>query len=223
MTYVIANPCGNAEKVSRLLRKIKFSESDLLYVIGNVVDYGPEPMELIEDLSMRANVYPVAGERDYRAAQLLSDFDKMNAGKAPDPSFMEEMSDWVRDGGLPTMEGYRALDAEAREGVLDYLGEMALYEEAEIKGKKYILLYAGIAGFEPGDDPADYLPDDFFSEPLPKDKKLFDDATVIVGGVPCESGKIERGEGSIYLDCGAKDGGPLAAICLETGEEFYAE
>ena len=223
MTYVTAAPCGNAEKMAELIRRIRLTENDLLYVIGDLADGGPAPMELIEDLSMRVNVYPVAGARDYLAAQMLTEFEKMNAGKQTSPSFMEEMGDWVRGGGLTTMEGYRALDAEAREGALDYLCDMALYEEAEAGGKRFVLLYAGIAGFEKGDDPADFLPDDFFSEPLPKDRKLFDDATVIVGGVPTESGRIERGEGSIYLNCGAKDGGPLAALCLETGEEFYVE
>ena len=177
----------------------------------------------MEELSYRANIYPVAGERDFLAARLLSGFEKMNAGEAPEPDFVEEMGDWVRDGGMPTMEGYRALDADGREGVLDYLCEMALYEEVTVGGKTYILVYAGIAGFEKGDDPADFLPADFFSEPLEKDVCLFDDATVIVGGVPTDSGKIEHGNGSIYLDCGAKDGGALAALCLETGEEFYAE
>lgn len=221
MTYVIANPCGNAQKFQELLKTIHFSDSDTLYVIGNLVDFGPDPIGLVEELSYSANIYPVAGERDFLAAQLLSGFEKMNSGKTPDPNFVSEMSDWVRDGGLPTMESFRALDADGREGILEYLGDMALYEEVSVKGKNFILVYAGISGFEKGDDPADFLPDDFFSEPLAKNVRLFDDTTVIVGGVPTESGKIERGEGSIYLDCGAKDGGPLAALCLETGEEFY--
>lgn len=222
MTYVIANPCGNFDKFEELLNKIRFSDRDLLYVIGNVVDYGPAPIELVENLSVRANVYPVAGEHDYLAAQMLSGFDRMNAGKTPDASFMEEMSEWVRDGGLSTMEGYRALDEEGREGVLDYLGEMALYEEVEVKGEKYVLLYAGVADYEAGSDLDDYLPDDFFSDPVSPDRRLFEGATVIVGGVPTKSAKIERGKGSIFLDCGVKDGGLLAALCLETGEEFYA-
>ena len=223
MTYVVANPCGNLEKLQALLSKIRFSDSDTLYLIGNLVDFGPDPVGLVEELSYRANVYPVAGERDYLAARLLSGFEKMNAGTAPAPDFMEEMGNWVRDGGMPTMEGYRALDADGREGILDYLCEMPLFEEVTLQGKTYVLVYAGIAGFENGDDPADFLPDDFFSEPRSKNQKLMDNATVIVGGVPTESGKIERGAGSIYLDCGAKDGGALAALCLETGEEFYAE
>ena len=223
MTYVIANPCGDAQKMERMLRKIRFSDRDLLYVIGNIVDYGSTPMELIADLSVRANVYPVAGERDYLASQMLSGFEKMSAGKKPSPSFMEDMTQWIHDGGLPTMEGYRALDSDEREGVMDYLGEMALYEEAEVKGQTYVLLYKGIEGYEAGSSLDEYLPEDFFSEPLSKDRKLFENAIAVIGGVPTESGKIERGNGSIFLDCGAGQGGRLAALCLETGEEFYVE
>jgi len=42
-----------------------------------------------------------------------------------------------------------------------------------------------------------------------------------VGHLPTKSGKIERAEGLIRIDCGVKDGGALACLCLETGEEYY--
>ena len=45
--------------------------------------------------------------------------------------------------------------------------------------------------------------------------------TLIVGHVRTKSGKIERGEGSIFLDCGVAEGGRLGCLCLETGKEFY--
>ena len=34
--------------------------------------------------------------------------------------------------------------------------------------------------------------------------------------------EIERGEGSIFLDCGVCEGGKLGCLCLENGKEFYA-
>lgn len=221
MTYVTSNPCGNAEKMRELMRRIRFSDRDLLYVIGNLADYGDEPMELIADMSVRVNVYPIAGERDYLAARMLEGIVRTENGQTPDADFVGEMSAWIRDGGMNTVQGFRALDADGREGVLEYLGDMTLFEETTIGGERYIMVYAGIADYEQGSDPEDYLPDDFFSEPLSRDRRLIPDATVIVGGVPTESGKIERGNGSIFLDCGVRDGGPLACLCLETGEEFY--
>ena len=95
-------------------------------------------------------------------------------------------------------------------------------EEVEAGGKEYLLVHAGIADYDPDSDLEDYLPEDFFSEPLDASYALVEGKTVIVGHVPTGSGKIERGVGSIFMDCGVCEGGKLACLCLETGEEFYA-
>ncbi len=223
MTYVMSDIHGNYQKFRALLSEISFKEDDVLYILGDLVDYGDEAMELIEDVSIRLNVYPVAGEHDFLAARMLHGFDKMlKSGATPDAEYVAEMTAWVKDSGAPTLEGFRALDAEGREGVLDYLSEMPLFEEVEAGGKSYVLVHAGIADYDPDSDLEDYLPEDFFSEPLDASYELIEGKIVIVGHVPTKSGKIERGEGSIFIDCGACEGGKLACLCLETGEEYYA-
>ena len=222
MTYVVSNLHGNYRKFLSLLKKIKFGEDDVMYVLGDIVDYGDEPMELIEDLSVRLNVYPIAGEHDYLAVRMLSGFDRMlKSGETPEPEYISEMTAWVSDGGQQTLDAFRALDGERREGVLDYLGDMALFEETEVNGTVYLLVHAGIAGYRKEKDLEEYLPDDFFSEPLDPEIRMSEDMTVIVGHTPTKSGRIERGEGSIFLDCGLADGGKLGCLCLETGEETY--
>lgn len=223
MTYVISDIHGDYEKFKNLLAQIDFRAEDILYILGDVVDFGKDSMELIADLSVRVNVYCIAGEHDFLAARMLSGFSKMlESGASPDPEFVSEMTAWVQNGGQATLEAFRALDAEAREGVLEYLEDMTLFEELEIKGKQYILVHAGIADYDPDADLYDYLPEDFFSEPLSADFALAEGKTVVVGHVPTKSGKIERGVGSIFLDCGAGEGGTLGCLCLENGKEFYA-
>ena len=222
MTYVVSNLHGDYDKFTALLEQIKFKDTDLMYVLGDIVDYGDQSMELIADLSVRVNVYSIAGEHDYRAARLLTGFDRMlKNGSAPDADYIAEMTAWVQDGGQPTLEGFRALDEEQREGVLDYLCDLALFEEAEIKGENYLMVHAGIADFDPDGDLDDYQPEDFFSEPLDGSRPLMEDATVIVGHSPTENGKITYGEGSIFVDCGVVNGGKLGCLCLESREEFY--
>ncbi len=223
MTYVLSDIHGNYEKFQSILSQISFRDSDVMYILGDILDYGDASMELIDDLSVRTNVYPIAGEHDFLAARMLQGFSKMlESGSAPDPDFISEMTAWVQDGGQPTMDAFRQMDPDSREGVLEYLEEMMLFDEIEVKGKKYVLVHAGIADYEAGSDLADYLPEDFFSEPLDAAYELIDGVTVIVGHVPTRTGKIERGEGSIFLDCGAGEGGKLGCLCLESGEEFYA-
>ncbi len=216
MTYVISDISGNYQKFKALMDNVLINDSDTLYILGNTVDFGDEPMELIEDISMRSNVYAVAGARDYLAARMLYGFDKMlKSGAAPDADYIAEMTAWVSEGGQPTLEGFRALDADAREGVLDYLTEMTLYEEADVKGKSYVLLSRGIANYTADTDLADYEPEDFFADDATAPE--IEDAIVIVGGEPTKSGKIEREGNVIRINCGAK----LACLCLENGKEFY--
>ncbi len=220
MTYVMANLHGDLAAYREMIKKIKLSKKDILYLLGDVVDYGEDSAALLTDLSMCENVYPIAGEHDYVALRMLSGFDRMlKSGAAPDADFAAEMVAWTADGGNVTLEGFRALDEDMREGMIDYLSEFSLFEEVEAGGKQFLLVHAGILDYEEGKNLDDYAPEDFFTAPERENYGGYD--AVIVGHAPTASGKIERDGNVIRIDCGKKDGGALACLCLETGEEFY--
>lgn len=228
MTYVISDIHGNLDKFNEILEKIRFNDNDVMYVLGDMVDMGESPMELLCDLSMRYNVIPIVGDHDLLALRLLGELDKvLRGGAMPDAEIMGELTDWIRKGGARTIEGFKALDDDMKEGILEYLEELSLYEEVEVKGKKYLLLHAGIADFDPDTPLEDYMPEDLIGESLDPMRPYFDGVTVIAGHTPTErlggeKGKILYGDGSILIDCGAGYGGPLGCLCLENGKEFYA-
>ena len=220
MTYVISDLNGNLAKFRALTEKLSLADDDVLYVLGDSADYGEQTVELLTDMSMRANVYPVAGDHDFTALKMLTGFEKMlKSGAAPDPEFAADMMAWAADGGKVTLDGYRALDEEMREGILDYLSEFSLFEEATAGGKDYVLVHAGIGGFDPALSPDEYEPEDFFV-PAKLGERFYPDKTLIVGGAPT-GGKIEREEGLIRINCGLRETGVLGCLCLETGEEIY--
>lgn len=231
MTYVVANLHGHLEEYQTLLQTIRFNaEHDVLYVLGDTVDIGPDPMGLIEDMSLRLNVYPIAGECDYRAAKMLVGYEKMQAamqkGEAPDPDFVADLTAWIKDGGEPTLTGYRALDKDMQEGVIDYLSDMPLYEEVTVNGSDYFLLHQGIYDFTPDVEPDWLEPEDFFSEAIDPTAKYFEDKTIIVGHTPTSednggAGRIFYGNGTVFIDCGLGRGGRLGCLRLEDGKEFY--
>ncbi|MBQ8345262.1 MAG: metallophosphoesterase [Clostridia bacterium] len=228
MIYAVANLHGSKEKFDRLLKDIRFSDHDVMYVLGDMVDYGEQSMELLCDLSMRYNVIPILGEHDLRALRMLTELDKMlRDGVTPEPEILSEMTEWIRDGGAPTMEGFKALDDDMKEGILEYLSDLSLYEEVEAGGRKYLLLHAGIADFDPETPLEDYMPEDFISEALDVSMPLFSDVTVVAGHVPtyeiegAERGKIYRGEGCLLIDCGAAFDEALGCIRLDDETEFY--
>ena len=222
MTYVMTNLHGELQKFQDMLSQIRFRDSDVLYILGDLVDFGEDSMELIADLSVRVNVYPIAGEHDFLAARMLTELDKMlKDGSTPAPDVLSEMAAWMQNGGEKTISAFRALDEEQREGVLDYLCDLSLFEEAEVRGKTYLMVHAGIADYTAGSDLDDYLPEDFFTETPDPDYPLVEGCTLIVGHAPTKSGKIERGEGTVYLHCGVEEGGRLACLRLEDQREFY--
>ena len=221
MTYVTANLHGDAEGFKALLQTLKFKDKDILYVLGDSVDFGEGAMDLLIDMSMRDNVFPLAGEHDLKALRMLSAFQRMlDNGEAPSPEFSAEMTAWAKDGGMATLGGYRALDADMREGVLDYLSEFTLCEEVEIGSRSFVLAHAGLANYDADKLPEDYTPEDVFTAALPP-KDFFAAHTLVVGHTPTARGKIEYRDGVYHIDCGAGRGGKIAALCLETGEEYY--
>lgn len=227
MTYVCSDIHGCYDKFKKMLKEIQFSDGDVMYLLGDVVDYGDDPMGLLCDVSMRYNVIPILGDCDYRAYRLLTELGKMLDGEQADAEAISEMAEWLQDGGANTIEGFKKLDSDMREGVLEYLADMSLYEEVTVNGKKYVLVHAGIADFDADTPLDDYMPEDFISEPMNPDAPYFSDAVLIAGHVPtytvdgAEHGKIYRGEYGYLIDCGAAFGEALGVMRLEDGKKFY--
>ena len=227
MTYVVSNIHGDYESFKALLETINFKDTDIMYILGDIVDYGEGGIELINDISMRYNVYPIVGEHDFTALKMLAGFSRMlESGETPTPEFISEMTEWSADGGAVTLSAFRELDEDAREGVIDYLSDMALYEEIEVSGQEYLLVHAGIANFTPDIDLDTLDPEDFFGEALDLTKKYYDDKIIIVGHNPttsdnCGEDRIFYGNNSIDIDCGVARGGRLGCLCLENKKEYY--
>ena len=69
MHYVMSDLHGCYEEYLELLRKIRFSDEDVLYVLGDVIDRGPEPVTLLQDMMMRSNVIPLIGNHRSRVCR----------------------------------------------------------------------------------------------------------------------------------------------------------
>lgn len=222
MIYVVSDINGNYEKFKSLLCEISFKDSDVMYILGDIVGDGEDSIGLICDISMRYNVLPILGESDYEALPLLTELDGMLGGNAPDPESLQKLAAWMQNGGQSTIEGFKALDADMREGVIDYISDMALYEEVSVKGKDYLLVHAGIADFDPDAELDEYMPEDFISTLLDTEAEYYDNKTIIVGHTPTSElggkDKIFRApNGCIFINCGET----LGCLRLDDGKEFY--
>ena len=68
MHYVISDIHGCYEKYRGILQAIRLRSEDTLYVLGDVVDRGPDGIRILQDMMGRANVYPILGNHEFMAA-----------------------------------------------------------------------------------------------------------------------------------------------------------
>lgn len=64
MDYCISDIHGYYDLFCRLLEKIKFSGADKLYVLGDMIDKGPDSIRLAKLLFSMPNVFCIAGNQN---------------------------------------------------------------------------------------------------------------------------------------------------------------
>jgi len=220
MTYVCSNIRGDFPRFMELFKNIKFNDDDIMYIVGDTIDFHEQSMPLICDLSMRSNVYPVMGAHELLALSMLKGFDNMlKNGKKPDSAYIEKMNSWMVNGGKTTFDGFRSLDKEMKEGVLDYLSEFAPYEEAFTDKNEYILVYSGISGFTAGRELDEYKPNSFIDCKKELSEAIYFKDKVVIIGYSGGGDKIKRIGKNIIMDCTLDD--KIACLCLENNKEYY--
>lgn len=224
MRYIMADIHGEYELFLKMLEKISFSDSDELYICGDIIDKGPQSVRLAGYISSLKNVHAILGNHEHMFLQfyhsLLSD-----SGESSD-AIMSKLREYFPDGEL--------LDWE----IVDFIDGLPAYIEEE----DFICVHAGV----PLDSQRRILPlssasvnqlvnDRRFKEPSVKhesEKCVFFGHTqtnCISGeckilGYPREKGKKPSTVSDFYkihLDTGAWSNGVLGCFAIDSLRAFY--
>lgn len=227
MNYVISDIHGYYVEYLELLKQMNFKESDNLYVLGDIVDKGPEPVKLLQDMMFRVNVFPLLGNHDYSAMKLLLAMQKGADALSADEQ--KELKEWMQEGGAVTAKQFMELDEEEREDILDYMGEFLLYAEVKAGRSRFVLVHAGLDHFLPERDLEDYHYSELIYHEPDYNKVYFKDRILVTGHRPTFKideqyrGMIFEKNNHVAIDCGAAYGERLGAYCLETGKKYYVD
>lgn len=234
MIYVCSDIHGNYEKYRALIEKISLRDEDTLYVLGDVIDRGPEGVRILQDMMTRPNVVPLLGNHELMAASclgwMLKEITETSLA-ALGPAQLGALHGWMGNGGEPTFRAVCRLPREEREALLEYLQEMELYAQVEAGGRVFLLVHAGLDQFDPDKELEDYDLEDFLFCRPDLEKTYYSDKYLLYGHTPTrvlyqQLGKppadtiLHRGR-QIAIDCGCGWDGRLGCLCLDTMEEWY--
>lgn len=234
---------GRYDKYIAMLEKINFSDNDILFVLGDVIDRGSQGMAILKDMMMRTNVYPILGNHEYMAITaipwLMQEITEETVEKI-DPEMMQGLIEWLNVGGSSSIIEFRRLSRDDQEAILEYLTEFELYETVEVGCKEYVLVHAGLTNFDEERSLSSYdLSEVLFQRP-DYEIKYFKDKYLVTGHTPTRvayaaersvlleelssdeyQDLIFKKNNHIAIDCGSSFGGNLGCICLDTLEEYY--
>lgn len=231
--YVISDIHGEYVAYREMLRRIELKPTDTLFVLGDILDRGPEPVEVALDLMERPNAVCLAGNHELMALEcmrfLLREVTE-SALSELSMAVLHKLANWQYNGCRSTVEGFRRLRPARRREVLEFIAGFDLYAETEAGGTRYVLVHAGLGNFDPERALEDYELDELIWERPDYERAYFPDRFVVTGHTPTliipgnpRPGYIFRKNNHIAVDCGAVFGGRLGCLCLDTGEEFYVE
>lgn len=234
MRYIISDLHGHYDKYRAILGAIQFRSTDTLYVLGDVIDRGPDGCRILLDMMGRPNVFPILGNHEFAAAMcmpwLLEEVTDQSLDALGEDQ-IAALSEWIANGGGPTLRELKRLCQEEREDLLEYIREMDLYAEVEAGGRSFVLTHSGLDHFAPEKSLEAYeLMDFLFARPS-LNTEFFRDKYLVYGHTPTrllhqQAGEtpaddiIRRGT-QIAVDCACGYDGRLGCLCLDTLEEFY--
>lgn len=233
MVYVVSDIHGEYDKLIDLLDKIKLKETDTLYVLGDILDRGPHPIKTLRKLMNMPNVICMVGNHELMALIclefLMKEITDMSIEEL-DEEMLDNLVTWQVNGSKSTINEFNQLDVKAKQEVIEFIKDFVVYEEVSVNDKDYLLVHAGLGNYSPEKEIEDYSLHELLWMRADYDVQYFENTYVVTGHTPTQTiegnshpGYICQQNNHIAIDCGAHyPGGRLAALCLDTGEEYYS-
>ena len=164
MIYVTSDIHGRFDYFKKLLKKIKFSNKDYLFILGDVIDrHHDGGVSILKWLLVQPNVQLILGNHEAMCLSCEWLFDEIRSEKdlsSLDHAKLKCYMNWRHNGAEPTMKALREETAEVREDIFDYLKDCPLYDTVHVGSRDFVLVHGGLGNFAPDKPLSSYEPFD---------------------------------------------------------------
>lgn len=209
--YITADIHGELDRFEAMLDGIGLGRDDRLYILGDVLDRGEQPLETLHRIMPMKNVRLLLGNHEKMCMDYLL--------------MCLEEDIWRLCGGGTTLAALAGTSVAEQEKIFSYLADAPDYLGMMAGDEKFYLVHAL---------PSNQAKNRLWGRPDPEDDfSRFGVGTVIFGHTPTaylnpdQTGhwRIWHGRGAIGLDCGCghleDDRRRLAVLRLNDMEEYY--
>lgn len=147
--YVTSDAHGHVRALDEVLEQVSLGENDELYVLGDLIDRGPDPMGVVSLVCSLPQAHVLLGNHEDLMMLAIG-----RTGAPRDGAFdtsgldVEAFTDWMnwmQNGGATTAGQLERLSCEEFAGYLDWVRELPLYATATAGGRIFALSHAGIS------------------------------------------------------------------------------
>lgn len=229
--YVCSDLHGQFELYKTIISQLK--EGDKLYILGDVIDRGPDGIRILQDILQRQEQIELfVGNHELMMIQSL---------------FIEnekEKQNWIREanGGRKTYEDFLKLSIEDQEKIKDLLLQSTVHREITVNGEDIYLVHAKADKLsdKKKETVEEYLTEhrekelydsvwarvndtkeNDSSEVWQEDEIGKDNIFTVIGHTPTDNNKIEVHDNYAIIDCGATNYGNGCLLRLNDGTTVY--
>lgn len=203
-TYICSDIHGQGKLFYQMLSGINFSDSDELYIVGDLIDRGPDTVELLQYVVQRQkNIHLLMGNHELMMVMHYHPFEYQNKFYDSDPWFNPA------NGGRTTAQLLEKLPESEQKAILDYLVGLPLQIELTVGDKTILLSHSSFISDKQTVMSPDVEYDIIkgivwdspwrFWEYCPKDYYRKDGRWHVIGHVPVQAIR-EYGKNEAYVD-----------------------
>ena len=220
MIYVMSDIHGYGARYRNVLNQIKLKKTDHLYILGDVIDRGPDGIGLLRETMKKENITLLMGNHEHMMLEALSH-----------PEDEHALRLWYSNGGMVTHSHFKHCSHIYREEVLEYIRNLPLNIEVSVNGIDYLLVHGAPA--------CTYTPHSKYDNEVMhavwtrvgRNTPLVEGKMVVFGHTPTHHYMYDypmavwHGRDKIGIDCGCAWGvdGRLGCLRLDDMQEFYSE
>lgn len=129
MIYLMSDIHGHKEKFIKMLKTINFQHNDRLYILGDVIDRGPDPLAVLQIVADMRNAVFLIGNHEYMMYKSITEKTDFYA--------------WFQNGGEQTYYEYKKLGYIEQLYLLNYIKKSyAVIPNLYCKKRLYYLVHA---------------------------------------------------------------------------------